>query len=242
MSKIKDLPGPSTSFRATLGPSSFAKKLSRATAAGDLSHLRDNRDSIVKTIKKNETAIRRGTFDRYRQLNALKNIRQLEGAKLTKVDVIKIKKIFRHLSGDEKTTDQTTSSDVKTNRALDKDVGFLEKRWTERKASMSAKMNRFTKSRTGGETELKFINEPQANDRDEKYSVSARLITKRFQAQEQKLQKRLPSHLVNYEEERGKRLEVSSFDNAKSKTEKAKSAGNTKNNLKKDDSSLYQNL
>ena len=56
MTRITDLPGASLKFRANAGVGSFSKKLSSATRLGHLSHLSDNKDSIVKVLKKNEAA------------------------------------------------------------------------------------------------------------------------------------------------------------------------------------------
>lgn len=236
MANIKDLPGPNSNFRATLGPSSFSKKLNQATVAGSLSSLKDNRASIVKAVRQHETAIRRGAFDRYRQMSAMKSIKQAEGSNLTKNDVQKISKILQHL-GDNSKVKKSSESKINIDKDLDKDTSAAEERWAKRKAEMSAKMARFTKSRTGGEAELKFISHPEVSERNDKSSVSGRLITRRFQAKEQKLKKRLPSHLVHWDEERKKRFEVSSLE--KGNKEKSKDNNESKNNS---NSHFFQNL
>lgn len=236
MANVKDLPGSSSNFRATLGPGSFSKKLNRATVAGNLSNLRDNRESIIKAIKQHETAIRRGSFNRLRQINAMKSIKQAEGSNLTKNDAKKIRQILKHLGSGEKNI-KSTESKINIEKDLDKDASFAEERWARRKAEMSAKMTRYTKSRTGGEAELKFVNHPEVSDRDDKSSVSGRLITRRFQAKEQKFKKRLPSHLVHWDEERKKRFEVSSLE--KTSNQKDPENNENKNNT---DKNFFQNL
>lgn len=237
MANIKDLPGSSSNFRATLGPGSFSKKLNRATVAGNLSNLRDNKESIVKAIKQHETAIRRGSFNRLRQISAMKSIRQAEGSNLTKNDTKKIRQILKHLGGASETNIKDSKSKINMEKDLDKDSSFSEERWAKRKAEMSARMARYTKSRTGGEAELKFVNQPESHDRDDKSSVSGRLITRRFQAKEQKFKKRLPSHLVHWDEERKKRFEVSSLENNSNK----KSSENS-DDKKNTNSNFFQNL
>ncbi|HZJ40705.1 MAG TPA: hypothetical protein VFD16_00355, partial [Candidatus Saccharimonadales bacterium] len=83
MSNIKDLPGAGNTFRVSAGAGNFTKKFTSATRVGNLHNLADNKASILKVIKKNEASIKMGKFGRLRQLGAWKDIKKLEGTRLS---------------------------------------------------------------------------------------------------------------------------------------------------------------
>lgn len=80
----------------------------------------------------------------------------------------------------------------------------------DRAKRMKARIKRFDKSSTGGASRMKFNSEPEDNDED-RYSMSGKILQRRFGLKEKRLKERLPRHRINFEEERGKRLEVSSL-------------------------------
>lgn len=176
MVRIKDLPG-SDDFHATLGAGSFARRLTSATRAGELSNLKDNRSSIIKVLKKNEAAIRRGNFDRLRQLSAWNTVKKLEGDKLTKNDAAEIKKILKHLGEESKV--EVEEKKINMARALDKDSSFAIERDKELKARMLGKISRFDREHTGGEAKIKFESHPEGVDQ-ESLSMTGRLLSRRF--------------------------------------------------------------
>lgn len=208
MVKIKDLPG-GEDFRATLGAGSFSRRLTSATRAGELSNLRDNRPSIIKVLKKHETAIRRGAFDRLRQISAWNTVKKLEGDKLTKNDAKEIKQLFRHLG--EESEIQAEEKKIKMDLALDKDASFTQERDKEAKARLLGKVVRFDRERTGGESRLNFSSEPEGIDK-ESMSMTGRVLSRRFNPQESRLKARLPRYRVDWRKEKEKRVEVADIE------------------------------
>ncbi len=208
MVRIKDLPG-SENFHATLGAGSFSRRLARATKSGELSNLQENLPSIVKALKKNEIAIRRNEFSRLRQASAWNMVRKLEGSKLTKDDAKEIKQIFKHLGEAQEV--EIKENKINMARALDKDATFAAERDKEAKARLLGKVTRFDRERTGGESRMKFDSHPEGIDK-ESMSMTGRVLSRRFNPQENRLKTRLPFYRVNWREEKEKRLEVSDIE------------------------------
>src|SRR5680860_1607510 len=149
--KIKDLPGSGSKFRASAGAGNFSKKFTSATKYGDLRNLADNKKSIIKAVKKSERVIKLGGFNRLRQIRAFKDIKREEGARMTKDDKIKIKKLLKHLGGGQK-EEVEVKSEVTMDKALDKDNSFVDARRKE----MKDKISRFSRTRGGGESTIQF--------------------------------------------------------------------------------------
>lgn len=215
MADIKNFSGAVHGFRANTGSGSFSKKIKRATSTGNLINLKDNRQAILKTVKKYERAIRLGKFDRLRQLGAWKEIKATEGNKLTKDDTKEIKRILKHL-GSRQESGVDAKKKINMDLALDKDLSYAEKKWEERKAKISAQIGRFDRRTSGGDSQLKFASKPQSTDRPEyleaqQVSVSERLLKRRFLSREEKFKQRLPRYTAQYDKEREKRFEVSSL-------------------------------
>lgn len=95
---IDNLPGHGSSFSVSVGAGSFKRKFSNVVRHGSLKGLQDNKDSVIKAVKKYERAIRLGEFNRKRQIGAMGMIKAAEGSRLTKGDKANIKKIFKHLA------------------------------------------------------------------------------------------------------------------------------------------------
>jgi len=179
MTRIADLPGASTNFKVNVGVGSFSKKLSSATRVSDLRHLGDNKDSIVKVLKKNEAAIRRGSFSAVRRTSAWNEIKKLEGGNLTKSDAKQIKNLLKHLSEGQEIKDDKPK--IKIQRQLDKDDSFEEERKKEEekkggqiKRKLDVSTNRL--SRPG------FANQEQDNQGT---SFSDKLLQRRFKNKEE---------------------------------------------------------
>lgn len=220
MAKIKDLPGAGHSFRVNTGAGNFTKKLTSATRAGELRNLRDNQAAILKVIKKNEGVIRRGGFDRLRQIGAWRAVKKLEGSKLTKDDTKEIKQLFKHL-GKRQGAGEGAVSKIKIDRALDKDNSFAEERDLDLKKRLQSKIDRFDRgrARTGGETRLKFTSAPEGVD-EESLSMSGKVLARRFNPKEARLKAKMPLYRVQWRKEKEKRFEASSLEKASVEREK----------------------
>lgn len=208
MTRIKDLPG-SNNFRVTTGAGNFSKKFTRATKFGELANLGDNRTAILKVLKKNETIIRRGAFNRLRQLSAWNSVKKMEGSKLTKDDKKEIKQLFKHLGGGSEVKPEEHKINMAL--ALDKDSSFSEERDKELKARLLGKVKRFDRERTGGEAKMKFDSQP-ANIDQESLSMTGRVLARRFNPKADRFKASLPLYRVNWREEKEKRLEVSDIE------------------------------
>ncbi len=208
MVRIKDLPG-GDNFHATLGAGSFSRRLTNATRAGELSNLRDNRASIIKVLKKNESAIRRGAFDRLCQISAWNTVKKMEGEKLTKNDAKEIKQLLHHLG--EESEAQAEEKKIKMDLALDKDASFANERNQEAKARLLGKAGRFGHEWTGGESKMKFSSRPEGVDQ-ESMSVTGRLLSRRLNPKADRFKANLPLYRVNWREEKEKRLEVADIE------------------------------
>ncbi len=98
---IDNLPRRSGSFRATSGAGSFKRKFTSATKFGSLKNLRDNKEGVLKAIKKYERSIKLGSFNRKSRISAMKMIKASEkkkGRMLTRDDRKDIRKVFNHLA------------------------------------------------------------------------------------------------------------------------------------------------
>lgn len=95
---IKNLSGAGSNFRVSTGAGNFTKQLHHETLRGELGNLRDNQTNVLKVIKKFERPIRLGVFGRIRQLTAYREIKKLEGAKLTYGDKKDVKNLLKHLN------------------------------------------------------------------------------------------------------------------------------------------------
>jgi hypothetical protein len=203
--RIKDLPGGGTNFRASVGAGNFSQKLSAATRAGGLSNLTDNKKGIIKAVKHYEKAIRQGKFDSYRQRTAWQMVKN-SSENLSKNDEKEIKSLFKHLSKASSGVKESESKAV-IQKALDKDSSFTE----ERAKEMKAKMGRFSRVRSGGESSLKFSSQPKDTS-EERMSASGKLLERRFLQKEKMFKDRLPRQRVEWQKEKEKRLEVSSLE------------------------------
>lgn len=95
---IKNLPKPGIGFKATLGPSSFRKKLIRLTKYGRYRNLSDNVEEITKIVKENERLMRvKGGFNRIQARNAWFKLKK-STPKTTYADKYEAKAIFKYLS------------------------------------------------------------------------------------------------------------------------------------------------
>ena len=121
---IKNLPGGGLGFRATTGAGSFKKEFSSAVRFGELKNLADNKVSILKVVKKYESAIRVHKFDRLRQRAAYREIKKLEGSNLNKQDIIDTKNVLKHFS--ERPTEEVKIDKARINKA--ENPNPLEKR------------------------------------------------------------------------------------------------------------------
>jgi hypothetical protein len=158
MSDIKDLPGAGNNFRVSSGAGNFTKKFSAATRVGNLHNLADNKAAILKVVKKNEGAIKMGKFDRLRQLGAWKDVKKLEGAKLTKDDKKEIKQLFQHLGSRKEETDDKPKIKIQIQKSLDE--GYEQ----ERLANIKAKVGLVSNSQLTGEARLNFASDPGFNN------------------------------------------------------------------------------
>lgn len=117
---LQNLPAGSN-FRLNSGAGSFAKKLSQATQAASLHHLRDHRESIIKALSPMEKLIRQGKFSRFQRSSALSKIKSLEKGNLSSVEKRDIKKILAHISqaaaSPEKNNHSTVAKTTTTNNA-----------------------------------------------------------------------------------------------------------------------------
>lgn len=95
---IQNLPGGGQGFRVSTGSGNLTRKFNTAVRHGELQNLSDNKGSILKVIKKYESAIRVHKFDRLRQRSAYFEIKKLEGNKLSKQDIIDTKNVLKHFS------------------------------------------------------------------------------------------------------------------------------------------------
>lgn len=95
---INNLPGSGISFHASTGAGNFNTKFKKEVLHGELQNLANNKDSILKVIKKFERPIKMGSFDAMRRSAALSEIKKLEGARFNKQDAIDTKKLLSHLS------------------------------------------------------------------------------------------------------------------------------------------------
>jgi hypothetical protein len=237
--RIKDLPSGGSNFRANIGPGSFSKRFDSATRFGDLKNLADNRKAIAKVVKNNERAIKLGQFDRKRQIKAWNDIKKEEGSRLSKDDKKEIKAILKHL-GQDKEKKVETEKKIKIQKQLDKDSSFAK----ERSEEIKAKIGRFSRTKTGGESTLKFASHPQEEDKDE-MSMSGKILERRFLQKEKMFKERLPRYKVQWEKEKKKRFDVSSLsrdmNKKKSNSDLDKDKEEDKDN-KKSPSRLFQNL
>lgn len=118
--EIKSLPGAGHGFRVSTGAGNFAKKFNAAVRHGDLNHLADNKEAIIKAVKAREGDIRVGKFNRLRQLSTYNKIKKAEGENLTKEDKIKIKEILKHLGGGDRS--EAEIKKIATEKPEDKPV------------------------------------------------------------------------------------------------------------------------
>jgi hypothetical protein len=229
--KIKDLPKGGGRFKTTTGAGNFSKKLSSATRYGELKNLGDNKEAMIKAIKKHERAIRVGSFNRKRQLSAWSQIKKEEGAKLTKDDRKEIKAILKHLGEGQKKKEEIENK-VKIDKQLAKDDSFSE----DRKQEIREQIRRFSRTKGGGESSLQFSSGPE---NDDKMSASGKLLQRRFMTKEVKLKDRMPRQRVEWEKERKKRFEVSSLGKNDNNNEKG---SDNKGDDKKSTYQSFQNL
>lgn len=245
--KIKDLPKGGGRFKATTGAGNFSKKLSAATRYGELKNLGDNKEAMIKAIKKHERAIRVGSFNRKRQLSAWSQIKKEEGEKLTKDDRKEIKAILKHLGEGEKKKKeierekkeiQREKNEIERNIKIDKQLAKDDSFSENRKQEIREQIRRFSRTKGGGESNLQFSSGPENND---KMSTSGKLLQRRFMSKETKLKNRMPSHRVEWEKERQKRFEVSSLgkNNKESNNEKG---GDIKGDDNRNPYQSFQNL
>ena len=122
-------------------------------------------------------------------------------------------------------------------KALDKDTSFADTKRDE----IRANINRFSRTRGGGESSLKFSSNPQDATK-EGMSQSGKLLRDRFLKKETLLQNKMPSRRINWDEERGKRLEVSSFERDMNKKPNEKEDSSGKEDKKSDSYRSFQNL
>jgi hypothetical protein len=115
---ISNLPWSGGGFRVSTGAGNFTKKFSHELLHGELQNLSDNKNSILKVVKKFERPIRLGAFSRLRQLSAWREIRKLEGSKLTYGDKKDVKNILKHLSERPKEEEEIQKK-PNINRAVD---------------------------------------------------------------------------------------------------------------------------
>ena len=230
--KIKDLPGSGNKFRASSGAGNFSRKFKAATKFGNLRNLADNKESVIKVVKKNERVIKLGGFNRLRQIKAFKNIKKAEGLRMTKDDKIKIKKLLKHLGGTKKEVAEVKSK-VTKDKALDKDNSFAE----ARRAEIKSKISRFSRARGGGESTLQFASNPKDATK-EGMSQSGKLLRDRFLRKETMLKNRMPRNRVEWDKEKNKHLEVSSLERDMNKKPNEKEGGDNK----KDSFRPFQNL
>ena len=168
MSDIKNLPGAGHNFRVSSGAGNFTKKFTAATRVGNLHNLADNKSAILKIVKKNEGVIKMGKFDRLRQLGAWKDVKKLEGAKLSKDDKKEIKQLFKHLGS--RKDDGTEQPKVKIQIQHDLDEGYEQ----ERLAKVKAKVGLVANSQITGEARLNFASDPGFNkDKTDRESKQA---------------------------------------------------------------------
>ncbi len=158
MSDIKDLPGAGNSFRVSSGAGNFSKKFSAATRVGNLHNLADNKASILRVIKSHEGAIKMGKFDRLRQLGAVREVKKLEGNKLTKDDKKEIKELFKHLGERKSENDDKPKIKIQMQKSLDE--GYEQ----ERLAKVKAKVGLVAHSQLTGEARLNFASDPGFNN------------------------------------------------------------------------------
>lgn len=154
MSNIKDLPGAGNTFRVSTGAGNFTKKFTAATRAGNLHNLADNKTSILRVIKKNEGVIKMGKFDRLRQLSAMKEVKKMEGARLTKDDKKEIKQLFKHLGNRAGAEDNKPQVKIQMQKDLD------ESYEQDRLNKIKAKVGVITSHQTTGEAKLNFASDP----------------------------------------------------------------------------------
>lgn len=235
MARIQNLPGAGSSFRVSTGAGNFTKKFKKATLFGELKNLKDNEKAILKVIKKNETAIRRGGFNRLRQLNAWKMVKQEEGSKLTKDDRKEIKQLFKHLGEGKKSDNDELKSEVTMDKSLDKDMDFVAARHLAYKNRILNRASYLNNQPDSGENGLSsprsnLNSQPQDPANHDHNALRNNLLKRRFQSKEEQLKSRLPSNRVSWEEERGKRLEVSSLtkkvDKDENKNDALRNSGN----------------
>lgn len=229
MTRIKDLPS-SDNFRVVTGASNFTKKFTKATKFGELANLHDNRKTILKVLRKNEAVIRRGSFNRLRQLSAWNSVKKMEGAKLTKDDSREIKQLFKYLGGAKEA--EVVEKKINMDKALDKDVSFKFERNKELKARMLGKVSRFDREHSGGESRIQFTSHPEGLD-EETISMSGALLSRRFNpkgdrlkiggsilqtAGRKKLEKRL--EIADIEKDLASKMSKKPGDKAKAEPEK----------------------
>ncbi|MFA6417289.1 MAG: hypothetical protein WCW61_03805 [Patescibacteria group bacterium] len=158
MSDIKDLPGAGNDFRVSSGAGNFSKKFSAATRVGNLHNLADNKASILRVIKSHEGAIKMGKFDRLRQLGAVKEVKKLEGNKLTKDDKKEIKELFKHLGSHHDAEEEAPKIKIQIQKSLDE--GYEK----ERLANIKTKVGLVANSQLTGEARLNFASDPGFNN------------------------------------------------------------------------------
>ncbi len=197
MSSIKDLPGAGHEFRVSVGAGNFTKKFNSATRVGNLRNLADNKSTILKVIKKNESSIRMGKFNRLRQLSAWNAVRKEEGNKLTKDDKIKIKSLLKHLGSRQEGEEKVGINHSLAQMQIDRDESFEKERIT----NIKTKISRYDRAgRTGGEAKMNFAGQP-SDSNNETLSMSGRLLQRRFQSKEKMVENKLPSHRIDIHKE-----------------------------------------
>lgn len=232
---ISNLPNPGNKFRVSQGPTSFSRHLDKITRHGKLSNLKDNKASIIKAISTHEQAIKVGKFDRGRRLQAWRQIKKAD-PNLSAKDSKDIKKILSHLGK----TVSASETDIKIDKALDKSTQVDGK-----KEQARASIERFRQSQYGGDAALRssFIGAGQEED---KGSVSADIMRRRYLTKEDKLKARMPRQRVKYDEEREKRLEVTTLRKDWNKRFDPKAKAKAEAEAKKKDKQIlfdpFQNL
>lgn len=195
MSEIKDLPGAGNTFRVSTGAGNFSKKFTSATRVGNLHNLADNKSAILKIVKKNEGVIKMGKFDRLRQLGAWKDVKKIEGTKLTKDDKKEIKQLFKHLGSRHEDEAEKPKVKVQIQQALDE--GYEQ----ERLANIKAKVGLVSNSQITGEARLNFASDPGFNknktDRESKQTEYKEVK----QNPEKKAPKKINKELADAEQE-----------------------------------------
>jgi len=193
MANIKDLPGAGNNFRVSHVAGNFTKRFAGAVKYGSsLRNLADNKESILKVVKKNEGVIRLGKFDRLRRLKALKEVKKLEGVNLSKDDKREIKLLFKHL-GERKKSEKVESvskiNKAEIARADDDTAAVIPHARVSRDANGNLSFNEIRKSSFSGGASKKLLNRSETRAAAARASINYDRMTKITGASGRNLQK-----------------------------------------------------